>query len=131
MKASEGLARETSEDNFAVRLHDLQMVVDNIDPNYRVDNTLSSKEELFLSVCLNCIKQKHPVLVYCDYTEVVDRLETLLHLDYCKQNGVQQVLKVTGSVSQKKREKVEELINIGTVVLITSARYRKYKPTKS
>ena len=48
MKASEGLARETSEDNFAVRLHDLQRVVDNIDPEHKVTNTISSKEELFL-----------------------------------------------------------------------------------
>lgn len=86
MKASDGLARETSEDNFAVRLHDLQMVVDNIDPNYRVYNKLSSKEELFLKVCLESIKKKHPVLVYCDYTEVVDRLENLLKLDFCKKS---------------------------------------------
>lgn len=121
MLASEGLARESSEDNFAVRLHDLQKVVDNIDPNYKVTDSLSSKEELFLSVCLKSIKEGHPVLVYCDYTEVVDRLETLLSLDLCKKNGVKQVLKVTGDVSQSKREKVEELIDKGTVVLITSA----------
>lgn len=105
MKASEGLARETSEDNFAVRLHDLQMVVDNIDPNYKVTNTLSSKESLFLSVCLKCVKEKHPVLVYCDYTEVVDRLETLLQLKYCRDNRSKTNFKSDSETSLKRKEK--------------------------
>lgn len=121
MRASEGLARETSEDNFAVRLHDLQKVVDNIDPEARVLDKLSSKEELFLQVVLKCIKEGHPTLVYCDYTDVVNRLETLLNLNICKKAGVEKILKVTGDVPQKQREKVEELIDSHTVVLITSA----------
>ena len=121
MKASEGLARESSEDNFAVRLHDLQKVVDNIEPNSRVLNEISSKEELFLQVVLKYIKEGHPTLVYCDYTEVVDRLETLLNLSICKKAGITKILKVTGDVPQKQREKVEELIDKNTVVLITSA----------
>lgn len=121
MRASDGLARETSEDNFAVRLHDLQKVVDNIDPEYRVEKSLSSKEELFLNLVLKKMKEGHPTLVYCDYTEVVERLEMLLKLDFCKKNGVKKIFKVTGNIPQKQREKVEELITPGTVVLITSA----------
>ena len=121
MEASEGLARETSEDNFAVRLHDLQKVVDNIDPNYRIYDSLSSKEELFLKVVLDSISNNHPCLVYCDYTEVVDRLESLLKLNYCKNKGVHKIFKITGDIPQKQREKVEELIDKNTVVLITSA----------
>lgn len=121
MRASEGLARETSEDNFAVRLHDLQKVVDNIDPDYKVTNKLSSKETLFLQIILNCIKEGHPTLVYCDYTEVVERLEFLLNLDICKAAGVHKIFKITGDIPQKQREKVEELIDKHSVVLITSA----------
>lgn len=105
MRASEGLARETSEDNFAVRLHDLQKVVDNIEPESKVTDKLSSKEELFLQVILKCIREGHPTLVYCDYTEVVDRLETLLNLDICKKSGINKVLKVTRRYTSKtKRE---------------------------
>ena len=62
----------------------------------------------------------HPTLVYCDYNEVVDRLEHLLDLTKSI-TGVLQILKVTGNISLKEREKVEDLIDNKTVVLITSA----------
>jgi len=62
----------------------------------------------------------HPTLVYCDYNEVIDRLELILNKSKSI-TGVKQILKVTGDVSQKQREKVEDLIDNKTVVLITSA----------
>lgn len=120
LEAGEGLLRDSAKDSFAVRMHDLQMVVDNINEKYKVENKLSSKEQLFIRLVREKIKDKHPTLVYCDYNEVVDRLEFLLekskHI-----TGVKKILKVTGSVSQKEREKVEDLIDETTIVLITSA----------
>lgn len=120
LEAGQGLLRDTAKDSFAVRMHDLQMVVDNINEQYRVINKMSSKEMLFISLIREKMKGNHPTLIYCDYNEVVDRLEYLLKATQSK-TGVKQILKVTGSISLKEREKVEELIDIGTVVLITSA----------
>ena len=120
LEAGKGLLRDTSKDNFAVRMHDLQQVVDNINETYKVSNKLSSKEELFLKVIKAKMDANHPTLVYCDYNEVVDRLEHLLDLTKSI-TGVLQILKVTGNISLKEREKVEDLIDNKTVVLITSA----------
>ena len=120
LEAGEGLLRESAKDSFAVRMHDLQQVVDNINEEHRVNNKLSSKERLFLSLIKSKIETNHPTLVYCDYNEVIDRLELILNKSKSI-TGVKQILKVTGDVSQKQREKVEDLIDNKTVVLITSA----------
>lgn len=161
--AGQGLKRETSEKNFAVRLHDLQMVIDNLviptdkialeykikekisdeNGNYNVEklklltkmqlekinehrkvtimnSNLSTKEREYLKVVAEEMKKGHPVLTYLDYSDVVDRLEMLLNKTKSI-TKVKQVLKVTGSISLKQREFVEEAIREGTVVLITSA----------
>lgn len=160
--AGQGLKRETSEKNFAVRLHDLQMVIDNlvipidkISLQYKIEerlkqenkyseenvksilknmleklnqnrqttimnSSLSSKEKEYLKVVTEEMKKGHPVLTYLDYSDVVNRLEMILNKTKSI-TGVKQVLKVTGSVSLKEREYVEEAIREGTVVLITSA----------
>lgn len=120
LEASEGLCRESSEDNFAVRVHDLQMVVDNIEPNSRIEDKLSSKELLFLKVIKYKMENNSPTIVYCDYNDVLDRLNKLL-TGFSKQLGVKQIHIISGSINQKEREKVEELIGPGSVILITSA----------
>lgn len=120
LEAGKGLLRNTAKESFAVRMHDLQQVVDNINDTYKVNNKMSSKEMLFISTIRDKMKNNHPTLVYCDYNEVVDRLEYLLNISKSI-TGVKQILKVTGSVPQKEREKVEDLIEPGTVVLLTSA----------
>jgi uncharacterized protein (DUF2225 family) len=160
--AGQGLKRETSEKNFAVRIHDLQMIVDNITIpidkqalEYKItqklkqankfsqsnlkallksnldmyskkakdttmSNPLSSKEREFLKVIQTEIKNGRAPLVYLDYQEGVDRLEMLLNKTKSITH-VKQILKVTGSISLKDREVVEESIKPGTVVIITSA----------
>ena len=120
LDAGKGLLRDTAKDSFAVRMHDLQQVVDNINPEYRVNDKLSSKETLFLSLIKSKMETNHPTIVYCDYNEVVDRLELLLNKSKSAV-GVKQILKVTGDIPQKQREKVEDIINNNTVILITSA----------
>ena len=161
--AGQGLKRETSEKNFAVRMHDLQMVIDNL--TIPVDRTvleykirkaaadsgknisdekvkellrkkieelnthrkttimkssLNSKEKEYLNTVAEEMKKGNPVLTYLDYSDAVDRLEMLLNKTRAI-TGVKEVLKVTGSINLKEREKVEEAIKEGTVVLITSA----------
>lgn len=163
LMAGKGLKRETSETNFAVRLHDLQMVVDNLvipvdktaleyklkekisddKGNYDENrlsalmktslekinehrkttiakSNISSKEKEYLKVVQSELNLGHPVLTYLDYSDAVERLEMILNKTRSI-TGVKQVLKVTGSVSLKEREFVEESIRPGTVVLITSA----------
>jgi superfamily II DNA or RNA helicase len=120
LEAGKGLLRDSAKDSFAVRMHDLQMVVDNINDEYKVINKMSSKEQLFIKLIITKMKDNHPTLVYCDYNELVDRLDTLLKATK-KYTGVKQILKITGDVSQKDREKVEDLIDPNTVVLLTSA----------
>lgn len=120
LEAGKGLLRETAKDSFAVRMHDLQQVVDNINEEYRVNDKLSSKELLFIQLIKSKMKENHPTLVYCDYNEVIDRLKLILERSKSI-TGVTQILQVTGDISQKQREKVEDLIDNKTVVLITSA----------
>lgn len=120
LEAGKGLLRESAKDSFAVRMHDLQMVVDNINEKYRVEEKLSSKEQLFLSLIKKKMELKQPSIVYCDYNDVITRLEKLLLISK-KQTGVRQILKVTGDIPLKERTKVEEQIDNNTVVLITSA----------
>ena len=119
LEAGKGLLRESSKDSFGVRLHDIQSVVDNINPYYKT-NTMTNKEQMLIKLVALKIKNNQPTIIYCDYNDVIDRLEYLLNCSM-KITGVRQVLKVTGDVTQKKREKVEELIDEKTVVLITSA----------
>ena len=119
LEAGKGLLRESSKDSFGVRLHDIQGVVDNINPYYKT-TTMTNKEQMLLKLVAYKMKNNQPTIIYCDYNDVIDRLEYLLNCSK-KITGLQQVLKVTGNVTQKKREKVEEQINEKTVVLITSA----------
>lgn len=120
LEAGKGLLRETAKDSFAVRMHDLQQVVDNVNEEYKVTKKLSSKEKMFIQVIKDNIKNNHPSIVYCDYNSVICRLELLLNAskDF---TGVKQILKVTGEVSLAEREKVESKIDKNTVILITSA----------
>lgn len=119
LEAGKGLLRDSSKDSFGVRLHDIQSVVDNINPYYKT-NTMTNKEQMLIKLVAYKIRRNEPTIIYCDYNDVIDRLETLLN--YSKKiTGLEQILKVTGEVTQKKREKVEEQINEKTVVLITSA----------
>lgn len=117
--AGKGLMRKTAKKNWAVRLHDLQKIVDNIEENHKIDGLLN-KERLFLKVLKECNENGEVCLVYCDYNDGIDRLEEIINR-YKKDLKVKSVYKVTGDVSQKKREMVEDLLGNGVVVLITSA----------
>ncbi len=61
LEAGKGLLRESAKDSFAVRMHDLQMVVDNINEQYKVESKLSSKEKLFLALIKKKIELRSTV----------------------------------------------------------------------
>lgn len=117
--AGKGLLRESSENNWAVRLHDLQQVIDNIQPDYRQEE-LTNKEKLFLAVLLKRIQEGCPCLVYCDYNEGINRLESLLKR-FKTNLQLKSIYKVTGDIPLSDREKIEDKIKPNTVTLITSA----------
>lgn len=117
--AGKGLLRESSEHNWAVRLHDLQQVIDNIQPEYRQDD-LTNKEKLFLKVLMQMLNEGNPCLVYCDYNEGISRLESILK-KYKTNLNLKAIYKVTGDIPLSEREKIEDKIKPGTVTLITSA----------
>ena len=117
--AGKGLLRESSENNWAVRLHDLQQVIDNIQPEYRQEE-LTNKEKLFLAVLLKRIQEGCPCLVYCDYNEGINRLECLLKR-FKTNLQLKSIYKVTGDIPLSEREKIEDKIKPNTVTLITSA----------
>ena len=120
MKAAKGSMRESSKDHAAVRLHDLQKVVDNIEESTKNEKVLSSKEKLLIKVLQYRMQHKNPCLVYCDYNDGIDRLEYIIK-GTANYTGVKRIYKITGDVPQKERESVEDLIDETTVVLITSA----------
>lgn len=119
LTAGQGVLRESSEYNWAVRLHDLQQVVDNIQEQYRHDE-LTMKERLFLKVLRDRIQEGCPCLVYCDYNDVVDRLEAIIK-KFQSGLGIEQIFKVTGDIPLQQRERIEDKLRPRTVTLITSA----------
>jgi hypothetical protein len=120
LEASAGLARDTSKKNWAVRLNDLQRVVDNVSPVYSNKNKLASKEKLLAQVISSLINE-HAILIYTDLTEVVDRLELLLTKLKTIGVSIGNIYKITGTQSFEERTKIEKSLTKSDIVLITSA----------
>lgn len=118
--ASAGLARGTSKKNWAVRVNDLQRVVDNVSEKYSDPDNLSSKERLFLTEILKEVKD-HAVIVYADLHETVDRIEKLLTMLKAKGQPIGTIHKVTGAQDFTARAKVEDTLTKSDVVIITQA----------
>lgn len=114
------MKKETKE-MWAARLHQLQRIIDNVHESHVTNQqTLSSKEKCLMKVILELMKTQQPILIYFDYTDALERIKYILN-ETKRQTGVKQVLEVSGDISQKQREKVEELIDKGTIVLVTQA----------
>ena len=73
-----------------------------------------------MKVIIDLMKTKEPILIYFDYTDALNRIKYILN-ETKGFLGIKQVLEVSGDVNQKQREKVEELIDKGTIVLVTQA----------
>ena len=122
LMAGKGLfmTKETK-DVWAARLHQLQRIIDNVHEEHVTNkNSLSSKEKCLMKVIVELMKQKAPILIYFDYKDALDRIHYILN-ELSSYLGIKQILEVSGDISQKQREKVEEQINKGTIVLVTQA----------
>ena len=120
LEASAGFARDTSKKNWAVRLNDLQRVVDNVSPVYSNPNKLASKEKLLMQVVSSLVND-HAMIIYTDLTEVVDRLEMLLKKLKGMGISIGNIYKITGTQSFDERAKVEKNLTKSAIVLVTSA----------
>lgn len=122
LMAGKGLfmTKETR-DVWAARLHQLQRIIDNVHEDHVTNkNTLSSKEKCLMKVVMDLLKKQEPILIYFDYTDALERIKYILN-ETKGFLGLKQILVVSGEVSQKQREKVEEQIDKGTIVLLTQA----------
>lgn len=120
LEASAGMARDTSKKNWAVRVNDLQRVVDNSSDKYSDKTQLSSKEKLLAQVLVEQIKE-HTVLVYTELTDSVARLKQLFTLLKKAGHPINNIYTITGSQSFKDRFEIEERLTKHDIVIITQA----------
>lgn len=120
LEASAGMARNTSKKNWAVRVNDLQRVVDNSSEKYSDPKVLSTKEKLLIQVTLEQIKE-HACLVYTELSDSVNRLKQLF--TKLKQLGqpIGEIYTITGAQSFKDRFEIEEKLKVSDIVIITQA----------
>ena len=120
LEASAGMARDTSKKNWAVRLNDLQRVLDNVSDKYSKPSKLCSKEKLLVQVVSSLIDD-HAILVYAELIEVVDRLEMLFHKLRTLGYHIGNIYRITGSQSFEERSAIEKNLKVSDIVIITSA----------
>lgn len=118
---------EDEERNFSRRLHDLQRLVDN---SYTDDGikdlvsqtgmTVTTKETLLMNTLQRVLKTDAAIIIYADYHDTINRLEDVLTRRR-QEIGINRIHKITGSVSKKQREAVEDRIQARDIILITSA----------
>lgn len=114
------MTKETK-DVWAARLHQLQRIIDNVHEDHITNkDSFSSKEKCLFKVLSELLKTQEPILIYFDYKDALDRIHYLLS-KLSNYLNIKQVLEVSGDISQKQREKVEEQIDKGTIVLVTQA----------
>lgn len=118
-EAGMGKLRETAADNWAVRLVDMQYVVDNVSPNFDALE-LTEKERKFLGLIKKMFETGNIPIVYCFYLETMTRLKTLLE-SLRFRLGLSQVYIINGKVPQKERALIEDRIKPNTVTIFNKA----------
>lgn len=119
-KASAGLARKTAEKNFAVRLNDLQRVIDNSSPQYSDKTKLSSKEILLIKV-VNELIDEHILIVYTELNDNVERLNMLFTKLKSMTGRINNIHIINGQISMKERGAIESKIKEHDIIIITQA----------
>lgn len=117
--ASGGKLSEKAKDFWSVRLRDITFVVDNVHEDYEKEK-LSSKEKLFLKSLLNNLKDNRPTIIYCEYINVLERLEYLIKV-YRRELNIDDILIIKGGVSLEKRKQIETQLSVRKPCIITSA----------
>lgn len=122
LMAGKGLfMTQETKDVWAARLHQLQRIIDNVHEGHVTNkNTFSSKERCLMKVIVDLMKKGEPILIYFDYKDALERIKYILN-ETKGFLGLKQILEVSGEINQKQREKVEEQIDKGTIVLVTQA----------
>ena len=118
-EAGLGKLRESAADNWAVRLVDMQYVVDNVSPAY-TPLEMTDKEKKFLALVKKLFETGNIPIVYCFYLETMNRLKFLLE-KYRMSIGVSQVYIINGTVPYKDRFAIEDRIKPNTVTIINKA----------
>lgn len=118
--ASAGLARDTAKKNFAVRLNDLQRVIDNSSPKYSDKTKLSSKEILLIKT-INELIDDHILIVYTELNDNVERIQALLKKLKAMQGKINNIYIINGTISLKERGEIEGKITDHDIIIITQA----------
>jgi len=124
-EAGAGLLKNFERKEFASRLHDLQRVVDNSMDGLpeSLQKKISSKERLLLKVIEEKILSKNEsVILFAEHISTLQRLEFILNI--AKNRGLinfSQILKITGLENKKDRDKAEDSIIPGTILLASRA----------
>lgn len=119
-KASAGLARKTAEKNWAVRLNDLQRVVDNSSPKYSDATKLSSKEILLINT-IDSLIDKHILIVYTELNDNVERINLLLNKLKGINGKINNIYIINGQTTFKERGEIENKITNHDIIIITQA----------
>ena len=119
-KASAGLARKTAEKNWAVRLNDLQRVIDNSSPKYSDKTKLSSKETLLIKV-VNDLIDEHILIVYTELNDNVERLNLLFTKLRAMTGKIHNIFVINGQTTFKERGEIESKIAPHDIIIITQA----------
>jgi hypothetical protein len=121
--AGKGILTGKQKEGFAERLHDLQKVVDNShEAMVAQQQSVSSKERLLIAVLKKLLDQDFSAVVYCEHLATVDRLQRILNA--CLTKGVLQISNLfclTGKVSKKSRDAIEDDLTPRSIVLVTRA----------
>jgi len=118
------------ERNFSRRMHDLQRFIDRayegdssikeLVSEYNEASKYSTKENMLLNTLSKALSQGYNVIIYSDYKDTVERLNTVLKSKRVSL-GIGRIYEITGSVNIKIREAIEDRLDKNDVVLITSA----------
>lgn len=100
------------------RLHDLQRIVDGAttDPIMYTSN----KEKELLRLIKKITKNNEGAIIYCDYTDTIDRLKDLILL-YKDKLDVNNVYVIDGSINTKNRIQIEDALCERDICIISQA----------
>lgn len=105
------------------RLHDLQRVVSNSHPEFKVSTdreVVTDKELLLINTIKDIFDKNEAVLIYFSYIETLERVKYILNRLQPKLE-ITNIFEISGSIDTEQRRKVEKLISPKSVTLITSA----------
>lgn len=122
-KDKNGKIKKSKQNHAGARLHDLQMVVSNSHPQFKMTqspNVVTDKEVLLINTIREVLERNEATLIYFSYLETLERVKYILNALKSKL-GITNIFEISGSVSTTQRKAVETKIGPRSVTLITSA----------